>query len=84
MDKCGEDEMDNIVKLRILRVQEAIMKIIKMRKTIDLNALYLEINNVLKEMFVPSKTLIENQVDWLIENKYIQRDPTDQNLLIYI
>lgn len=76
--------MDNIVKLRILRVQEAIMKIIKMRKTIDCTALYLEINNVLKEMFVPSKTLIQNQIEWLIENKYIQRNSDDPNLLIHI
>lgn len=82
-EKFREEEAESIIKLRILRTQEAIMKIMKMRKTTTYTALHLELTHVLKEMFVPSKQLIKDQLEWLIENEYIRRDPNDHNSLTY-
>lgn len=81
-DKCRE-EAESILRLRAMRTQEAIVKIMKMRKSIQFSALQLELTNVLKQMFVPSKVLVKEQLEWLIENDYIHRDSADSNLLLY-
>ena len=59
------------------------MKILKTRKTISFGSLHLELTNVLKQMFIPSKALIKEQLEWLIEHDYIRRDATDSNLFYY-
>lgn len=81
-DKSRE-EAESILRLRTLRTQEAIVKIMKMRKSIQFSALHIELTNVLKQMFIPSKTLIKEQLEWLIENDYVRRDCNDSNLLLY-
>ena len=64
--------------------QEAIVTIMKMRKTLSNAALQTELVEMLKNMFLPSKKLIKEQLEWLIENKYIQRDDGDINTFRYM
>ena len=64
--------------------QEAIVKIMKMRKKITNAALQTELVEILKNMFLPSKKLIKEQIEWLIENKYMRRDEDNINLFIYM
>jgi cullin-5 len=71
-------------KLRILRTQEAIIKILKMRKRISNAQLQTELVDILKNMFLPSKKLIKEQIEWLIEHKYMKRDDDNINLFIYM
>ena len=82
-DKSREEETESILKLRTLRTQEAVMKILKTRKSITFVSLHYELTNVLKQMFIPSKALIKEQLEWLIEHEYIQRDPSDANTFFY-
>lgn len=35
-------------------------------------------------MFLPSKKMIKEQLEWLIEQKYLARDENDINVFIYM
>ncbi|KAK5650219.1 hypothetical protein RI129_001248 [Pyrocoelia pectoralis] len=78
------EDNQSIVQLRILRTQEAIIKILKMRKRIANGALQVELVDILKNMFLPSKKMIKEQLEWLIEHKYMKRDDDDINTFIYM
>ncbi|KAK9696488.1 Cullin family [Popillia japonica] len=78
------EDNHSIVQLRILRTQEAIIKILKMRKRITNAALQVELVDILKNMFLPSKKMIKEQLEWLIEHKYMKRDDDDINTFIYM
>ena len=67
-----------------LLFQEAIVKIMKMRKKITNAALQTELVEILKNMFLPSKKLIKEQIEWLIEHKYMRRDEDNINMFIYM
>ncbi|KAJ6215897.1 hypothetical protein RDWZM_010397 [Blomia tropicalis] len=82
-EKSREEETENILRLRTFRTQEAIMKILKSRKSISFHTLHLELINVLKQMFIPSKALVKEQLEWLIEHEYIQRDPLDSSIFYF-
>lgn len=83
-EKSREEENQGIMQLRILRTQEAIIKILKMRKRISNAQLQTELVDILKNMFLPSKKLIKEQIEWLIEHKYMKRDEDNINLFIYM
>lgn len=77
-------EHDDIVALRVFRVQEAIVKVMKVRKRCLSAQLQTELIELLKHMFLPSRKLIKEQVEWLIENKFIARDSSDLNTFVYV
>ncbi|XP_073989349.1 cullin 5 isoform X1 [Rhodnius prolixus] len=83
-ERSKEEDNESIVQLRILRVQEAIIKILKMRKRISNVQLQTELIDILKNMFLPSKKMIKEQIEWLIEHKYMRRDEDDINTFIYM
>uniref|UniRef100_A0A914MJA6 Cullin protein neddylation domain-containing protein n=1 Tax=Meloidogyne incognita TaxID=6306 RepID=A0A914MJA6_MELIC len=74
-----EQEHEEILQLRKFRVQEAVVKINENKKTF-----YSELVDVLKNMFLPSRKLIKEQIEWLIEQKFLGRDPVDMNTFVYI
>ncbi|CAK5025094.1 unnamed protein product [Meloidogyne enterolobii] len=79
-----EQEHEEILQLRKFRVQEAIVKIMKTRKRFTQAQLQTELVDVLKNMFLPSRKLIKEQIEWLIEQKFLGRDPVDMNTFVYI
>ena len=83
-EKAREEENEGIVQLRIFRVQEAVIKILKMRKRISNAQLHNELIDILKNMFLPSKKMVKEQVEWLIEHKYMKRDEDNINMFIYM
>ncbi|CAG5093692.1 Similar to Cul5: Cullin-5 (Rattus norvegicus) [Cotesia congregata] len=83
-ERSKEEDNQCIVQLRILRVQEAIIKILKMRKKITNAQLQTELVDILKNMFLPSKKMIKEQIEWLIEHKYIKRHEDDINTFVYM
>ena len=64
--------------------QEAIVKIMKMRKQITNTALQIELVEILKNMFIPPKKMIKEQIEWLIEHKYMKRDEDKINTFVYL
>jgi len=83
-ERSKEEDNEGIVQLRILRVQEAIVKIMKMRKKISNAQLQTELVEILKNMFLPSKKMIKEQIEWLIDHKYMRRDEENINMFIYM
>ena len=83
-EKSKEEDNDSIVQLRVLRTQEAIVKILKMRKKMSNAQLQTELVEMLKNMFLPSKKMIKEQIEWLIEQKYMRRDDNDIGVFIYV
>lgn len=79
-----EQEHDEIIQLRVFRIQEAIVKILKMRKHLHSAQLQTELVEMLKHMFLPSRKLIKEQIEWLIEQKYIKRSDDDINTFVYV
>ncbi|KAL7058155.1 hypothetical protein AAHC03_016658 [Spirometra sp. Aus1] len=79
-----EEESLAIVQLRQLRVQEAIIKIIKTRKRLTYNEIYKEIILLLKDQFIPSKRLLKEVLEWLIEQHYLRREAKDMDTFVYI
>lgn len=60
------------------------MKIMKMRKRITNAALQTELVEILKNMFIPQKKMIKEQIEWLIDHKYLRRDDEDINTFLYV
>jgi len=60
------------------------VKIMKTRKKMTNAALQTDLIELLKNMFHPSKKLIKEQIEWLIDNKYIRREEGDINTFIYM
>ncbi|XP_071505518.1 cullin-5-like [Diadema setosum] len=83
-ERSAEEDKEGIVQLRILRTQEAIVKIMKMRKKLSNAQLQTELVEILKNMFLPQKKMIKEQIEWLIEHKYMKRDEGDINTFIYL
>ena len=62
-------------QLRALRVQEAALKLLKSRRRISAADFTCEIVELLKAQFLPSKKLIKEQIEWLLEQDFMARDP---------
>ena len=60
------------------------MKIMKMRKRMINAALQTELVEILKNMFIPPKKMIKEQIEWLIEHRYMKRDEDNRNLFVYL
>ena len=56
----------------------------KMRKRLSNAQLQTELVEILKNMFIPQKKMIKEQIEWLIDHKYIKRDENDINQFIYL
>ncbi|CAH8868621.1 unnamed protein product [Trichobilharzia szidati] len=80
----SEEESMAIVELRQLRAQEGIIKILKTRKRLHHNELYQELVDLLRFQFVPSKRLIKEVLEWLIDKRYVRRDDNDMNVFVYV
>ncbi len=60
------------------------MKIMKMRKRMTNAALQTELVEILKNMFIPPKKMIKEQIEWLIDNKYMTRDEDNLSTFVYL
>uniref|UniRef100_T1J697 Cullin-5 n=1 Tax=Strigamia maritima TaxID=126957 RepID=T1J697_STRMM len=83
-EKSRQVDNEAIVRLREFRVQEAIVCVVKARKSIATVQLHHELIEILKNMFLPTKRMLKEQVEWLIERDYLSRDKADFDLLMYV
>jgi cullin-5 len=83
-EKTCEEDNERIIRLREMRIQEAIVKILKMRKKILNVQLQSEVIDLLKNMFLPSKRMMKEQIQWLTEQKYMKRSEEDINIFMYM
>ncbi|XP_022652014.1 cullin-5-like isoform X2 [Varroa jacobsoni] len=83
-EKAAEENHQEIAVLRELRTEEGIMKIMKMRKRISYAQLQTELVEILKGQFAPSRKLIKECIEKLINNNHVQRSDLDLNEYIYV
>ncbi|KAH7699747.1 Cullin, partial [Aphelenchoides avenae] len=67
-EPSANEEHEDIIRLREFRVQEAITELVEM----------------LKHMFLPSRKLIKEQTEWLIEQHFLARHTDDINTFVYV
>jgi hypothetical protein len=80
-DKNSRKEDEELYQLRALRIQEAASKVMKSRRKITPTDFTCQIIEILKSQFLPSKKMIQEQVEWLLEREYIEIDAKTQNYL---
>ena len=80
----ADSKVNSVLRKFFFQFQEAIVKILKMRKKISNAALQTELVEILKNMFLPSKKMIKEQIEWLIEHKYMRRDDDNINQFSYM
>jgi cullin-5 len=83
-ENIDDEAHEEILRLREFRIQEAIVKIMKMRRVMSQIPLHNELIEILRNMFVPTRRLIKQQIEWLIDQDYIRRDDEDPDKFIYI
>jgi len=64
-------------------LEALIVRIMKARKTLQLNALTEEIVRQVT-LFQVQPQLIKERIESLIEREYLKRDETDRNLFVYL
>lgn len=83
-ENADDEAHDEILRLRELRIQEAVVKIMKTRRVMKQNLLHNETVVMLRNMFVPTRRLIKQQLEWLIEQKFVRRDDGDYETFVYV
>ncbi|CAF0818750.1 unnamed protein product [Rotaria sp. Silwood1] len=83
-EKGREEENEEIMFLRGERTKEAIVKIMKTRQRMNNAQLQTELIEILKNMFVPSKKLIKEMIEWLIDHRYMARSETNISEYVYV
>ncbi len=80
----AEAEKEAIARLRAERADEALLKILKTRKSSDQRALFAEATRLLSQaLFVPSGALLTERLQWLLEHGSVRRDEADERLYHY-
>ncbi|KAL7721108.1 Cullin-5 [Entamoeba marina] len=77
------EQQSDVQKKRLSVVSAAMTRIMKSSKQLTQEILFNETISKIKQ-FVPSKKLMTESLDYLIENEYIEVDTKDDHLLIYI
>ncbi|CAF0742266.1 unnamed protein product, partial [Didymodactylos carnosus] len=83
-EKGREEENEEIMYLRGERAKEAIVQIMKMRHRMNNTQLQTELIEMLKFMFVPSRKLIKETIEWLIEHRYMARVENNISEYVYV
>jgi hypothetical protein len=69
---------------RKMALQAAIVRVLKTRREILQNALQVEVQEMLKNQFVPSSTMLKTNIDILVQKEYLKRGESNDQLLIYV
>eukprot|EP01094_Clydonella_sp_ATCC50884_P025618 TRINITY_DN67_c0_g1_i1.p1 TRINITY_DN67_c0_g1~~TRINITY_DN67_c0_g1_i1.p1 ORF type:complete len:772 (+),score=411.37 TRINITY_DN67_c0_g1_i1:117-2432(+) len=69
---------------RKIRAQAAIVRLMKARKELEHNELVTGAVDQLQSRFIPTIKLIKTQIDWLIEQEYMERIPDKRGWYRYL
>ena len=81
---AGEEDHDGVAALRELRIQEAVTKVMKARKKATMTELHHEAIEMLKNLFMPNKKMLKEQIEFLIDKGYLSRDERDFSVFHYV
>lgn len=66
------------------RIEAAIVRIMKSRKTMEHSSLIAEVIKQLQSRFMPNPNIIKKRIESLIEREYLERSKTDRKLYNYL
>lgn len=64
--------------------QACIVRVMKVRKRMEHKLLVEEVTRQISHRFVPQVSEIKRNMDRLIEKEYIERDPDDIDVYVYV
>jgi len=82
-----EDQKETKKKVdqdRMQACQAAIVRIMKMRKTLDHKTLVIELRQQLNQYFQPDLRMISEAISFLIDSDYLKRDEDNSSKYIYV
>jgi len=81
----GEDEenLNQLLRERELKMQLALVRVMKARNTLQQQQLIAEASTQLEKFFMPDPRLMKKQIEVLIERNFMRRDPDDQRKIHY-
>merc|ERR1719361_2679599 len=82
--KTDDPVPSNVAKLREVRVNAAVVRIMKARQTLTHQHLIIEVVKQLKPRFNPNPQFIKQRIESLIEQEYLERDPKDRRVYKYV
>eukprot|EP00879_Flechtneria_rotunda_P001881 GHRR01002052.1.p1 GENE.GHRR01002052.1~~GHRR01002052.1.p1 ORF type:complete len:737 (+),score=264.98 GHRR01002052.1:271-2481(+) len=66
------------------QIEAAIVRIMKARKRLDHNAVVSEVTRQLAARFLPNPAVIKKRIESLIEREFLERDPNDRKVYVYL
>eukprot|EP00455_Lapot_gusevi_P049195 TRINITY_DN692_c0_g1_i5.p1 TRINITY_DN692_c0_g1~~TRINITY_DN692_c0_g1_i5.p1 ORF type:complete len:274 (+),score=67.22 TRINITY_DN692_c0_g1_i5:36-857(+) len=75
---------ESVMEARNNRVEAAVVRIMKARKTLEHNQLVVEVSKQLSARFPVEPTFIKKRIESLIEREYLERDKNDRRLYHYL
>jgi hypothetical protein len=76
--------MKEVIKDRELKMQLALVRVMKARNTLMVNQLIAEATDQLTKYFVPDVRLMRKQIEVLMERGFMKRDDDDQKKIHYV
>lgn len=83
-ERKDEDDTKAIDVQRDHQMDAAIVRIMKIRKTLKHNQLLAEVTQQLQARFKPNPAHIKKRIEALIEQEYLQRDENDRGSYTYL
>eukprot|EP01097_Dermamoeba_algensis_P005965 TRINITY_DN3753_c0_g1_i1.p1 TRINITY_DN3753_c0_g1~~TRINITY_DN3753_c0_g1_i1.p1 ORF type:complete len:336 (-),score=96.55 TRINITY_DN3753_c0_g1_i1:249-1133(-) len=80
----GQQVTNNLLHERGFLIDCAMVKIMKTNKKMPWSKLQVAVVNEVRSFFNPTTQILKRKLEDLIERKFIERDPSDHNLLLYI
>jgi len=78
------DLMKEVMRDREMKMQLALVRVMKMRNQLPLNALIAEATDQLSKYFIPETKIMRKQIEVLMERGFMKRDEDDHKIIHYV
>jgi len=78
-----EENLSQLLRERELKMQLALVRVMKARNTLQQQQLIAEASTQLEKFFMPDPRLMKKQIEVLMERNFMRRDPDDQRKIHY-
>ncbi len=79
-----KETLQKLDRDREIKLNAAIVRIMKARKQLDLNAIVIAVTEALKQYFSPTAAAIKKSMEFLIEEEYIHRMENNMKMFEYV
>ena len=65
-------------------IEAAVVRVMKVRRSLDHNTLVAEVSRQLSSRFLPNPAVVKQRIESLIEREFLEREPTDRRVYRYV